>query len=136
VLVVQRLVDRRAAMPGARAEIDMIVESLAPLVALIAQQVERLQQIDATLASLDEGALVRALAQSEARGEPPHRREELLAGLDRLRGLEDERAATFHRLLEADHLLRRAVELGLEVRDEAGEHERRVAQALHELQAG
>ena len=33
------------------------------------------------------------------------------------------------------HLLRRAAELGLEVRDDAAEHERRVTQALHELEA-
>ncbi|MBZ5709880.1 serine/threonine-protein kinase [Nannocystis pusilla] len=132
-LAVQRLVDHRAAAPGARAELDMIAGSLAPLVELIARQVERLREIDASLATLEEGALVRALATSEARREPPERREELLLGLDRLRALEDERAAAFHRLLEAEHLLRRAVELGLEVRDDAVEHERRVAQALHEL---
>ncbi|WAS96791.1 serine/threonine-protein kinase [Nannocystis punicea] len=135
-LAVQRLVDHRAAAPGARAELDMIAGSLTPLVELIARQVERLRSIDADLAKLDEGALVRALAGSEARREPPERREELLLGLDRLRALEDERAQTFHRLLEAEHLLRRAVELGLEVRDDAAEHERRVAQALHELGAG
>lgn len=134
-LAVQRLVDHRAAAPGARAELDLITGSLGPLVALIERQVERLRTLDRALAELDEGALVRALAASEARGEPPARRDDLLAGLDHLRALEDERAATFHRLLEAEHLLRRAVELGLEVRDEAAEHERRVAQALHELAA-
>ncbi|MFY0540764.1 hypothetical protein [Nannocystis pusilla] len=114
----------------------MIAGSLTPLVELIARQVERLRSIDADLARLDEGALVRALAASEARRETPERREDLLVGLDRLRALEDERAQSFHRLLEAEHLLRRAVELGLEVRDDAAEHERRVAQALHELGAG
>jgi hypothetical protein len=135
-LAVQRLVDHRAAAPGARAEIAVVTASLAPLVALIERQVQRLRDLDRALAGLDEGALVRALAASEARGEPPARRDDLLAGLDRLRALEDERAATFHRLLEAEHLLRRAVELGLEVRDDAAEHERRVTQALHELAAG
>ncbi|WP_434417724.1 protein kinase domain-containing protein [Nannocystis pusilla] len=134
-LAVQRLVDHRAAAPGARAELDMIAGSLTPLVELIARQVERLRSIDGDLAKLDEGTLVRALAASEARREAPERREELLVGLDRLRALEDERAQTFHRLLEGEHLLRRAVELGLEVRDDAAEHERRVAQALHELGA-
>lgn len=132
-LAVQRLVDHRAAAPGARAELDMITGSIDPLVALIERQTRRLGELDRALASLDEGALVRALAASEARGEPAVRREELLAGLDRLRQLEDERAATFHRLLAAEHLLRRAVELGLEVKDDAAEHARRVAQALHEL---
>src|SRR5690606_33527589 len=130
---VQRLVDHRAAAPGAQAELEMIADSLVPLVTLIERQVGRLREIDQDLASLDEGRLVRALSTSEARGESPEHREELLAGLDRLRNLEDARAATFHRLLEAEHLLRRAVELGLEVRDGNAEHERRVAQALHEL---
>jgi hypothetical protein len=132
-LAVQRLVDHRAAAPGARREIDALTQPVAPLVELAARQVTRLQEIDRALAELDEGALVRALAASEARGEPPARRAELLAGLDRLRALEDERAACFHRLLEAESLLRRAAELGLAVKDEDAEHGRDVAQALHAL---
>ncbi|HEY0137175.1 MAG TPA: hypothetical protein VGB85_23990, partial [Nannocystis sp.] len=135
-LAVQQLVDHRAAAPGARAEVDALTEPVAPLVALIEAQVQRLRTIDAALVGLDEGDLVRALAASEARGEPPARRDDLLAGLDRLRGLEDERAAIFHRLLEAESLLRRAVALGLGVRDEEAEQSRRVAQALHALEAG
>jgi len=134
-LAVQRLVDHRAAAPGARAELDAVTAPVAPLVDLIARQVTRLQAIDRALAGLDEGQLVRALASSEARGEPPARQADLLAGLDRLRGLEDERAAGFHRLLEAESLLRRAVELGLSVRDEDAEHARSVAQARHALAA-
>jgi len=135
-LAVQQLVDHRAAAPGARAEVDALTEPVAPLVALIEGQVTRLRAIDAALAGLDEGDLVRALAASEARGEPSGRRDDLLAGLDRLRGLEDERAAIFHRLLEAESLLRRAVALGLGVRDEEAEQARRVAQALHALELG
>ena len=134
-LAVQQLVDHRAAAPGSRAEVDALTQPVAPLVALIEAQVTRLRALDAALAGLDEGDLVRALAASEARGEPPARRDDLLAGLDRLRGLEDERAAIFHRLLEAESLLRRAVALGLGVRDEEAEQSRRVAQALHALQA-
>jgi len=135
-LAVQRLVDHRAAAPGAQAELDAITQPVAPLVALIEGHVLRLRDIDRALAGLDEGNLVRALATSEARGEPPERRLDLLAGLDRLRGLEDERAACFHRLLEAESLLRRAVDLGLEVRDEDAEQARRIAQARHALEAG
>lgn len=132
-LAVQRLVDHAAAAPGAHGELAMITSSMEPLVALVERQVRRLGEIDAALRELDEGNLVRALAASEARGEPPSRREDLLAGLDRLRGLEDERALTMHRLLSAEHLLRRAVELGLQVRDDDALHERQVAQALREL---
>lgn len=132
-LAVQRLVDHRAAAPGARAELDAVTQPVAPLIALIEAQVTRLRDIDAALVGLDEGELVRALATSEARGEPPARRDDLLAGLDRLRGLEDERAAIFHRLLEAESLLRRAVELGLGVRDEDAEQTRLTSQALHAL---
>ena len=61
--------------------------------------------------------MVRAIAASEARREPPRKREPLLVGLDRLRALEDSRAASLHRLLEAGSLLRRVVDLGLEDQD-------------------
>ncbi len=135
-LAVQRLVDHRAAAPGARAELDALTAPVAPLVDLVVAQVGRLGEIDGVLAGLDEGELVRALAASEARGEPAARRHELLLGLDRLRGLEDERAAIFHRLLEAESLLRRAVEVGLGVRDEDAGQARAVDQALHALTRG
>lgn len=135
-LVVQRLVDHRAAAPGARAELDAVTGPVAPLVDLVAAQVVRVREIDAALAGLDEGELVRALAVSEARGEPAQARHDLLLGLDRLRGLEDERAAIFHRLLEAESLLRRAVEVGLGVRDEDAGQARAVDQALHALTRG
>lgn len=135
-LAVQRLVDHRAAAPGARAELDMLTAPVTPLVDLVVAQVGRLGEIDGVLAGLDEGELVRALAVSEARDEPAARRHELLLGLDRLRGLEDERAAIFHRLLEAESLLRRAVEVGLGVRDEDAGQARAVDQALHALTRG
>ena len=135
-LAVQRLVDHRAAAPGARAELDAVTGPVAPLVDLVVAQVGRLREIDTVLAGLDEGELMRALAVSEARDEPAQRRHDLLLGLDRLRGLEDERAAIFHRLLEAESLLRRAVELGLGVRDEDAGQARAVDQALHALTRG
>ncbi|MBL8970548.1 MAG: hypothetical protein JNK56_08225 [Myxococcales bacterium] len=135
-LAVQRLVDHRAAAPGARAELDALTGPVAPLVDLVVAQVGRLGEIDGVLAGLDEGELMRALAVSEARGEPAARRHDLLLGLDRLRGLEDERAAIFHRLLEAESLLRRAVEVGLGVRDEDAGQARAVDQALHVLTRG
>ena len=77
--------------------------------------------------------MVRALAASEARGEPPSAREALLVGLDRLRALEDQRALALHRLLSAADLLRRAADLGLGVHDEAQAHERQIQLALHAL---
>jgi hypothetical protein len=132
-LAVQRLVDHRAARPGAAAEIAALTAPVAPLVALICEHVTRLQQIDRALADLDEGALVRALAACEARGEPPERNAELLAGLDQLRALEDERGLLLHRLLDTDNLLRRAVDLGLEIRDDDADHTIKVAHAVHAL---
>lgn len=84
---------------------------LEALLGLVEAEVGRLAQLDPELAGLSEGNLVRALAQSEARGEPPFKREPLLEGLDRLRALEDQRGAAMQRLLEAAALLRRAVAL-------------------------
>jgi len=132
-LAVQRLVDHRAAMPGATAEIEALTAPVAPLVAMIHADVTRLQAIDRALVDLDEGTLVRALATSEARGDPPARRAELLAGLDQLRALEDERGLLLHRLLDTDSLLRRAIDVGLEIRDDAADHALRVAHAARAL---
>lgn len=133
-LLVQRLVDRRAELRGgAAAELAMVTEPVGELVGLIERHARRLQEVDATLGEHEEGGLVRALAVSEARGEPASARAGLLDALDRLRALEDERARIFHHLLEAAELLRRAVELGLEVRDPEGEHARQVALALAAL---
>lgn len=137
-LLVQRLVDHRGGVVSGqaeRAEIDMVSEPVAPLVALVETQVRALTRIDAELAELDEGRIVRALAASEAREDPRADREDLLDGLDRLRGLEDARARAFHRLLEASSLLRRAVDLGLAVADPGAEHARNVQLALHALRA-
>lgn len=129
-LAVQRLVDHRAHNAGEAAEIDAVTAPVAELVRLVEAQVRAIASIDAELRGLDEGALVRALAAAEARREPASAKEALLRGLDRLRALEDARAKRFHRLLEATRLARRAVELGLAVRDADAEHERQVAAAL------
>jgi hypothetical protein len=120
-------------MPGAAAEIDVLTAPVAPLVEMIHDHVTRLQTIDRALADLDEGTLVRALATSEARGDPPARRAELLAGLDQLRALEDERGLLLHQLLDTDSLLRRAIDVGLETRDDAADHTIKVAHAVHAL---
>jgi hypothetical protein len=133
-LLVQRLVDHRLEHARERAEIDAVTAPVVRLVELVERQVGRLREIDRDLAALDEGAIVRALGASEARREPRSARDELLGGLDRLRALEDERARGFHRLLEASRLLRRAVELGLAVRDDQLAHEREVALALRSLE--
>lgn len=116
-LLVQRLVDHRATHARERAEIDLVTAPIPRLVELIEAEVRKLARIDAELAELDEGALVRALAVGEARGEPTEVQSATLARLDRLRTLEDARGRAFHRLLEAGRLLRRSVELGLAVRD-------------------
>jgi hypothetical protein len=87
------------------------------------------------LDELDEGAMVRALGASEARGDAAATREPLLKGLDRLRALEDQRAMVFHRLLEAKTLLTRTVSLGLAIQDPARQHERDIQLALATLNA-
>ena len=132
-LLMQRLVDHRATLARDPRELDMLAEPLAPLVGAIEGLVQQLHHIGHELRSLDEGAMVRALATSEARGEGPRKRQPLLQGLDRLRALEDRRAEVFHRLLEARSLLARTVEMGLAVQDPVLEHERQVARALAAL---
>lgn len=135
-LAVQRLVDHRARNLGEAAEIDVVTAPVSELVRLVEAQVRAIAEIDAELRGLDEGALVRALAAAEARRESTAAKDELLHGLDRLRALEDARARRFHRLLEATRLARRAVELGLSLRDSEAEHEQQVAAALAVLEAG
>lgn len=132
-LLVQRLVDHRAQYVRDTRELDMITAPLEPLVAAVERLVGQLGEIGRQLAELDEGAIVRALAASSARGEGSEAREPLLAGLDQLRVLEDQRGEVFHRLLEARSLLTRTVELGLAVHDEALEHERQLALAVATL---
>ncbi|MEX1362740.1 MAG: serine/threonine-protein kinase [Nannocystaceae bacterium] len=135
-LLVQRLVDHRAQNIRDARELDMVTAPVQPLVTATEGLVQQLEQIGRELAQLDEGAMVRALAAAQARGDGRERREQLLHGLDRLRALEDRRAEVFHRLLEARSLLGRAVELGLSVHDEGVEHERGIALALATLGEG
>jgi hypothetical protein len=132
-LLVQQLVDHRIENAGERAEIEAVTEPVAQLVDLVVRQVDALHRLDTALTTLDEGAMVRALAAAQARGAPASVRDELLADLDKLRSLEDERAHAFHRLLEASALLRRAVQLGLAVQDEAVAHDRQIKLALAAL---
>src|SRR5690606_31880743 len=132
-LLVQRLCGDRITHAGERAEIDAVTEPVSQIVERVEAEVARLRKVDAALSELDEGTLVRALAASTARGEPASARDELLAGLDRLRALEEARAAVLQRLLDASSLMRRSIELGLSVRDSAVTHERNVALALAAL---
>ena len=133
-LLVQRLVDHRATLTGNTREFDVLTEPLEPLVAAVERHAEQLIGISNELSELDEGAMVRALAASEARKDPPTTREPILQGLDRLRALEDQRAEVFHRLLEVKILLRRTVDLGLSVHDPEQEHHRQVQLALATLE--
>jgi hypothetical protein len=133
-LLVQRLVDHRASLGGSTRELDVLTEPIEPLVTAVERQAKQLMTISEELAELDEGAMVRALAASEARADPATVREPILQGLDRLRALEDQRALVFHRLLEVKILLRRTVDLGLSVHDPVQEHERQVKLALATLQ--
>lgn len=135
-LAVQRLVDHRIEHQRERAEIDVVTAPLDRLVGLIEHEVERIAAVDGELRGLEEGELVRALARSEARGEPEDARAVIRTRLARLRTLEEQRAAAFGRLLDAGALLDRAVALGLDVRDEQLEHERLVAAAHAALEAG
>ncbi|MCA9695960.1 MAG: protein kinase, partial [Myxococcales bacterium] len=138
-LLVQRLVDRRAQLTGlveAR-EFAMLTEPVEPLIGELERRVAELTRFDRELADLDEGAMMRQLASLDVRLADQDKRaierERLLTGLDRLRTLEDRRTATFHGILEAVTLLRRAGEMGLGVHDPAAEQQRRVDMALAAL---
>jgi hypothetical protein len=89
--------------------------------------------IDDQLTSLDEGAIVRALARCDARHDAPALRHDLLIGLDTLRQLEEERSRLFGRLLEITSLLRTAVALGLQRASELRSGDVEVAHALAAL---
>ena len=105
--LVQRLCD-------AKAELGVeVADPVKPLVALAKTTVEAIEAIDQQLGTLDEAAIVRALARSEARREAPELRLDLMAGLDTLRGLEDQRAKLFGRLLEITSLARTITNRGL-----------------------
>jgi len=132
-LLVQRLVDHRSKLAQGQSEFELVTEPIQSLVDLVASHVQFIAKLDLELAQLDEGTMVRALQASEARGEDSARREQLLTGLDRLRALEEQRAAAFHRLLEASSLLRRAAELGFSVHDPERDHQRQVVLAQHAL---
>ncbi len=135
-LLVQRLVDRRAALTGLHEarELELLTAPIEPLLTEIEARVRELARCDRELADLDEATLVRALSAIEARIADPGKRElerrRLLEALDRLRSLEDRRTKTFHGLLEASALLRRAAALGLGVHDPAAEQARHVQLAL------
>lgn len=136
-LVVQRLVDHRVSLHGANAdELDVVTAPVESLVSAVELSAERLAVISAELSTLDEGAMVRALAASEARKDPPATRLPILEGLDRLRALEDQRATMFHRLLEVQALLHRTIALGLAVQDPAAQHERDMERALATFATG
>lgn len=134
-LWVQRFVDHRGRQGGtAAAELAMVTEPVEPLVGLLETETRRIAQLDASMVELDEGDLVRGLAAVEARGGTPTEQETLLDGLDKLRALEEQRAAAFARLLEISSLLRRSTLLGLRIEDEAAAHDRSIAAALGQLE--
>jgi hypothetical protein len=128
--LVQRLCDAKAAL-GADGE--RVAEPVKPLVDVAKTTIDAIEAIDQQLATLDEGAIVRALARSEARHEAAELRVDLLAGLDTLRQLEDQRAKLFGRLLEITSLARTAVELGLAQAAELRSDDIEVAHALAAL---
>lgn len=136
-LVVQRLVDHRTALRGSnKEESDWVTAPVESLVSAVERSAERLAALSSELSALDEGAMVRALAASEAREDAPSVRQPILDGLDRLRALEDQRAAMFHRLLEVQALVHRTVALGLAVQDPVAQHERNIERALATLATG
>lgn len=116
-LLVQRVCDAKAALAAGDAagagEAERVTAPVRPLVELASGTAGAIDAIDHQLTSLDEGAIVRALARCDARNEAPALRQDLLAGLDTLRQLEDQRSRLFGRLLEITSLLRTAVALGL-----------------------
>ncbi|MEO6773036.1 MAG: protein kinase [Kofleriaceae bacterium] len=127
--LVQRLCDARAVV----AEGDQIVEPVRPLVELARSTATAIEAVDHQLATLDEGALVRALARAEARGEASTVRVDLLAGLDTLRQLEEQRGKLFGRMLEITSLARVAIERGLAEAAAVRCDDLEIAHALHLL---
>jgi hypothetical protein len=117
-----------------RGTVEMLMEPLDRLVAVICDEVESLHGIDGELAELDEGTLSRAIAASEARGEDRSRRSLYLQGLDRMRELEDRRAMHFGTLLQAASLLQRTVTLGLSEVDAELLENNRITMALAALE--
>jgi len=136
-VLVQRLCDAKAAIAAGDAagvaEAERVTAPVRPLVELASATAAAVDAIDHQLSSLDEGAMVRALARCDARHEAPELRLELLAGLDTLRQLEDQRAQLFGRLLEITSLLRAAVALGLQQTSALRSADVEVAHALAAL---
>jgi hypothetical protein len=138
-LLVQRCVDARAAVVRdayAAMTADLVTDPVKPLVRLARTTAETLEAIDRQLPSLDEAGILRALARCEARGDAPELRLDLLAGLDKLRDLEEQRTRLFGRLLEITSLTRTAVELGLRRTAESRSADAEVALALAGLETG
>ena len=128
-ILVQRLCDADHALAGA----GTARAPIANLVELAARTAEAIEAIDHQLATLDEGAIVRALARSEARREAPALRVDLLAGLDTLRQLEDQRAVLLGRLLEITSIARTAVERDLAAAAAISSDDIEVARAFESL---
>lgn len=134
-LLVQRVCDAKAAAGDAAsaAEAERVTAPVRPLVELACATAQAIGVIDDQLTPLDEGVIVRALARCDARNEAPALRQDLLAGLDTLRQLEDQRAQLFGRLLEITSLLRAAVAFGLHQTSVLGSADVEVAHALAAL---
>lgn len=135
-LAVQNLVDHRMEHRAEHSEIALVTAPIDALVGLVEREVTGLATIDAELAGLDEGEIVRSIARSEARGEADSARQSLRRRLGRMRVLEDGRAAAMHRLLDTAAVMRRSIALGLDVRDPQLEHQRLVAASLAALHSG
>jgi hypothetical protein len=128
-VLVQRLCDAHHTLAGDAPDRAPI----AALVELARTTAGAIDAVDHQLATLDEGAIVRALARSEARREAPALRVDLLAGLDTLRQLEDQRAVLFGRLLEITSLARTAIDLQLAHTAAARTEDLEVARAFEAL---
>ena len=131
-ILVQRLCDADQTIAGGGA-IDRA--PIAGIIDLARRTSEAIEALDRQLATLDEGAIVRALARSEARHEAPALRDDLLAGLDTLRQLEDQRAVLIGRLLEITSLARVAIERDLARVAELRSSDLDVASAFAALEA-
>lgn len=133
----QRLCDAKAGLVGGSradlADAARVTAPVEPLVELARTTAEAIEAVDHQLATLDESAIVRALARCEARKEAPALRQDLLAGLDTLRQLEEQRAQLFGRLLELTSLTRSAVALGLDLVASLRSDDVEVAHALAAL---
>ncbi|HEX7840374.1 MAG TPA: hypothetical protein VF469_23005, partial [Kofleriaceae bacterium] len=128
-ILVQRLCDANQALAAGETRSAPI----AALVDLARSTAEAIEAIDGQLATLDEAAIMRALARSEARREAPALRVDLIAGLDTLRQLEDQRAVLLGRLLEITSLARTAIELDLARAAAAQSADLEVARAFEAL---